>query len=100
MSRVTIAMLIAGAIAGVPAASFGGAEEGKAVYMKKCHVCHSLGADRGKKAELGGPMDGVGAKHDAESLRAYTVDPKSRKPDSKMPKISLTDQELRTWSSS
>lgn len=71
-----------------------GADEGRAVYTKQCHVCHSLGDDRGKLADKGGPLDGVGTKRDAAWLKGYLQDPKSAMPDAKMPKMKLTDQQL------
>lgn len=87
-----IAGLIAiGACAGI---AWGGADEGKAAYEKKCKVCHSLKGDAGKMADKGGPLDGVGAKRDAEWLKKYLTDPKSAIPDAKMPKMKLEAQEL------
>jgi nitric oxide reductase subunit C len=74
-----------------------GAEEGKALYPQKCKVCHSLAGDAGKMAEKGGPLDGVGAKRDAEWLTNYLRDPKSTLPDAKMPKMKMTDQELADY---
>lgn len=72
----------------------GGADEGKALYEKQCKLCHGIGADKGKMADKGGPLDGVGAKRDAAWLRKYLSDPKSAMPDAKMPKMKLTDQQL------
>jgi cytochrome c2 len=71
-----------------------GAAEGKAIYEKKCKVCHSIGGEGGSMKGEGGPLDGVGAKRDEAWLRAYVVDPKSRLPKSKMPKPGLTGQAL------
>ena len=45
-------------------------------------------------AKLGGALDGVGAKHDEAWLKAYIKDPKSKVPEAKMPKITLSDDEL------
>jgi mono/diheme cytochrome c family protein len=72
-----------------------GVDEGKALYEKKCKVCHSVGGDGGKMAHVGGPLDGVGKKHDAGWLEKYLADPKAAKPDSKMPKVKLTEPELK-----
>jgi mono/diheme cytochrome c family protein len=72
----------------------GGADEGKALYDKQCKVCHSVGDDKGKMADKGGPLDGVGTKRDAAWLKKYLTDPKSAMPDAKMPKMKLTDQQL------
>jgi len=72
-----------------------GAAEGKAAFAaKKCINCHSLGAEKGAMAKLGGPLDGVGGKRDAAWLKAYLSDPKSKIPDAKMPKASYGGQEL------
>ena len=71
-----------------------GAEEGKALYDQKCKACHAIGGDAGKMANLGGKLDGVGAKRDAAWLKAYLADPKSKTPEAKMPKVKLTDQQL------
>lgn len=68
--------------------------DAKALYDKKCKLCHSLGGEKGKKADLGGALDGVAAKRDDAWLRAYLKDPKSKIPDAKMPKVKLSDEEL------
>jgi nitric oxide reductase subunit C len=71
-----------------------GADEGKALYEKQCKICHSIAGDKGKMADKGGALDGVGAKRDAGWLKAYLQDPKSKTPDSKMPKMKLSDQQI------
>jgi cytochrome c6 len=70
------------------------AADGAAVYEKKCKSCHSIGGAGGPMAKMGGPLDDAGSKHDAAWLEAYFKDPKSKKPDAKMPKVSLTDDEM------
>ena len=70
------------------------ANDGKAVYEQKCKACHSIGGDSGKMANLGGKLDGVGAKHDADWLGDYIADPKSRMSDAKMPRLRLEAGEL------
>jgi nitric oxide reductase subunit C len=70
------------------------ATDAKELYDKKCQLCHSLAGEKGKKADLGGALDGVGAKHDEAWLREYLVNPKSKKPDSKMPKMTLSGEDL------
>ena len=64
------------------------------VYEKKCKLCHSVGGEGGKQAEKGGKLDGVGSKRDAAWLKAYIEDPKSKMPDTKMPKMKLAPEEL------
>jgi mono/diheme cytochrome c family protein len=71
-----------------------GSAEGKALYDQKCQACHAIGDQAGKMANLGGKLDGVGAKRDAAWLKAYIADPKSKMPDAKMPKVKLSDQEI------
>jgi len=80
--------------AGILHATIGRAEDGKALYDKKCKACHSIGDDKGKFADKGGPLDHVGSKRDEAWLKAYIADPKSKMPDAKMPKIKLSPAEL------
>ena len=70
------------------------AADGAAVYEKKCKTCHSIAGAGGPMAKMGGPLDGVAAAHDEAWLRGYITDPKSKKADSKMPKVSLPDDDL------
>ena len=90
-SRLVLAALLA---AGGASAARAGAAEGKAVYDQKCPACHSIAGQGGKMANLGGPLDGVGAKRDAAWLKVYIADPKAKLPEAKMPKPKLSDQEL------
>ncbi len=69
------------------------AADAKALFEKKCKVCHSIAGDGGAKKEVGGPLDGVGKKRDEAWLRAYFADPKSKIETSKMPKMKLEDDE-------
>ncbi|HLK10630.1 MAG TPA: c-type cytochrome [Candidatus Binatia bacterium] len=87
---VTAALLVAAMPLGAAAVS----DETKALYEKDCKACHSIAGEGGKMAKLGGALDDVGVKRDADWLRAYLKDPKSKMPDAKMPKVKLTDQEL------
>jgi len=68
--------------------------EAPPVYDKKCKACHSIGGVGGPMAKMGGPLDGVGAQRDAAWLKAFLKDPKSQMPNAKMPKVSLTDDEV------
>jgi cytochrome c5 len=69
------------------------AADGKAVYEKKCKMCHSIGGVGGPMAKNGGALDAVAAKGEA-FIKEYIKDPKSKKPDSKMPKAKLSDADL------
>lgn len=77
--------------------AWAGADEGKALYDQKCKVCHSIAGEKGKMADKGGPLDGVGAKRDEAWLKKYLSDPKSAMPDAKMPKMKMTEQELNDF---
>ena len=74
--------------------AYGGVEEGKALYEKQCKVCHSIKGDGGKMSDKGGALDGTGTKRDAKWLKSYITDPKAVIPDTKMPKMKLSDQQL------
>jgi nitric oxide reductase subunit C len=67
------------------------ADDGAALYEKKCKVCHSIGGVGGPKKDLGGALDDVGTKRDEAWLRAYFKDPKSKIENAKMPKLPLSD---------
>lgn len=86
---LAVMLLVGGALT----ASIVRAEDGKALYDKKCKSCHSIAGDGGKFADKGGPLDGVGGKRDEAWLRAYFADPKSKIPDAKMPRLKLTPAE-------
>jgi len=72
-----------------------GVDDGKQVFTdKKCITCHTLGDQKGAAAQLGGSLDKVGGQRDADWLKGYLVDPKSKIPEAKMPKQKLTEKEL------
>ena len=76
---------------GLPAIA---AEDGQALYEKKCKACHSIKGEGGKMKDKGGALDGIGGKQDAAWLKAYLADPKSKVPDAKMPKLKLEPAEI------
>lgn len=63
------------------------------LYKAKCELCHTINGVGGLKAELGGPLDGVGDQRDEAWLRAYFADPKSKIENAKMPKMPLSQAE-------
>lgn len=89
-------LLVVGLLTVVCAVASARAEDAKALYDKKCKVCHTLNGEAGKLAEKGGTLDHVGSKRDEAWLRAYFADPKSKIPDAKMPKLKLTPAEWDT----
>ena len=70
------------------------AEAAPAIYTKKCELCHTIAGKGGKKADVGGPLDGVGSKRDEAWLRKYIPDPKSAMEDAKMPKFNLAPADM------
>jgi len=88
-----VAVATIAVLAGATSA-WAGAAEGKAAYEKQCKVCHSVAGEGGKMEKTGGPLDGVGAKRDAAWLKAYVTDPKSKVPESKMPKLKVAPNDL------
>jgi cytochrome c2 len=89
---VALVVLALGAVPSAAGAS-GDAAAGEAVYKaQKCSMCHQVAGQGGK---MGGSLDGVGSKHDAEWLRKFTKDPKAVDPKAKMKAYpALTDKEL------
>jgi nitric oxide reductase subunit C len=94
---VLASIAVAGLSAATATRAWAGADEGKALYEQKCKVCHSIGNERGKMADKGGPLDGVGSKRDAAWLTKYLTDPKSVMPEAKMPKMKMTDAEIADY---
>lgn len=70
-------------------------ESGKKLYNDQmCNLCHSLAGEVGQMAHVGGPLDGVGEKRDADWIKRYVKDPKSVIPGSQMPPTGLSDQQI------
>ncbi|HVM96895.1 MAG TPA: cytochrome c [Candidatus Acidoferrales bacterium] len=69
------------------------AADAPGAFDKKCKMCHSVGGAGGPMAKNGGPLDGIGAKHDAEWFKGFLADPKSKNDKAKMPKVTLSPEE-------
>jgi len=68
--------------------------KGEKVYGdKKCAVCHAI---KGRGSKAGPDLSTVGAKRDANWLKAFLKDPKATNPRSKMMSFKGTDEELET----
>lgn len=61
------------------------------LFNTTCIACHSLD---GQGGQVGPALDGVGGRRDAAFLRAWLEDPAAVKPDSRMPKLPLTDGQI------
>lgn len=59
---------------------------------KKCATCHGVGGTGGKK---GPDISHIGSKLTREELIVWISDPQAKKPDTKMPKPRITEQELK-----
>lgn len=64
------------------------------LYNTKCKVCHSIGANAGPMAQVGGPLDGVGTKRDEAWIRAYLLNPSSKIDNAKMKPVVMPDEEF------
>ena len=90
--RIMLAMVLMAGLWGTVFAA-GDPTSGAAVYKaSRCSMCHQIGGAGGK---MGGVLDGVGSKRDADSLRKIIKDPKSVDPKSRMKAYpSLSDKEM------
>jgi nitric oxide reductase subunit C len=80
----TVAVSSAG---GAPVAS----TDRPAVFNQMCVACHALG---GQGGQVGPALDGVGSRLDRAGLIRWLSDPLVVKPDSKMPKLPLTPEQI------
>ncbi len=61
------------------------------VFNQTCVACHAL---HGQGGNIGPILDGIGSRRDANFLRSWLMDPVAMKPDSKMPKLPLSNEEI------
>jgi len=61
------------------------------IFNQMCIACHTL---QGQGGKIGPVLDGVGSRRDATFIRAWLKDPVAIKPDSKMPKLPLTENDI------
>jgi len=61
------------------------------VFNQMCVACHALG---GQGGVVGPALDGVGSRYDAAYISRWLKDPIAVKPDSRMPKLPLTDGQI------
>lgn len=62
------------------------------IFNQMCVACHSL---NGQGGSVGPALDGVGKKFDADYIAKWLKDPLSVKPDSKMPKLPLSEGDVK-----
>jgi nitric oxide reductase subunit C len=61
------------------------------VFNQTCTACHSV---NGQGGQVGPALDDIGRKFDQDYLARWLKNPMSIKPDSKMPKLPLTEKEI------
>lgn len=61
------------------------------IFQQMCVACHSIAGSGGN---VGPALDGVATRYDSDYLKRWLMDPLSVKPDSKMPKLPLSDEDL------
>ncbi len=61
------------------------------LFKTICTACHSVGGEGGK---VGPPLDVIGNKFTRDDLKAWISDPQKIKPDTTMPKIDMTAEQL------
>jgi nitric oxide reductase subunit C len=61
------------------------------VFNQICVACHTL---NGQGGNIGPALDGIGDRRDLAYLTAWLKDPLAVKPDSKMPKMPLSDSDI------
>lgn len=66
--------------------------ERPAIFGQMCTACHTL---QGAGGTVGPALDGVGSRFDQEYLKKWISDPVAVKPDSKMPKLPLTEKDIQ-----
>ncbi len=66
-----------------------------AVYSQTCAACHSL---NGQGGQVGPALDGIGKRRDLAYIESWLRDPMAIKPESKMPKLPLTEEEIKSLS--
>lgn len=62
-----------------------------AIFGQVCIACHSLG---GAGGQVGPALDGVGLRLSHDELRRWLEDPAAFKPESRMPKLPLSPQQI------
>lgn len=67
--------------------------EAPTTFKQMCVACHSV---RGQGGQIGPALDGVKTRRDTEYLTNWLHDPLAIKPDSRMPKLPLTEEDITT----
>ncbi|NEV63963.1 c-type cytochrome [Thiorhodococcus minor] len=91
----TLGPLILLTLCGPVHALDGEAAAGKQIYDEQmCNLCHRLAGESGPMAHVGGSLDGLAQRRDADWIRRYLKNPQSVIPESQMPPSPLTDPQI------
>ena len=92
-SVAPMTLVLAAAVALAVPAMAGDAAAGKEAHKThKCSMCHQIEGAGGK---MGGALDDIGSKKDADTLKKYIKDPKSVNDKAKMKAFpDITDKDL------
>jgi nitric oxide reductase subunit C len=89
--RASVVLAVAAGLS-VPVLAGDAAAGAEAYKANKCSMCHQIGGQGGK---MGGALDDVGTKRDADWLKKYIKDPKSVDPKAKMKAFpTISDKDL------
>ena len=61
------------------------------IFSQMCIACHAL---NGRGGNVGPTLDGVGSKFDVQYITKWLSDPAAIKPDTKMPKLPLSEKDI------
>jgi mono/diheme cytochrome c family protein len=95
MTFAAAAVALAASAAAQPAGD--GSDPGRALFVSQgCYGCHRLGA---AGTPIAYDLSHIGRKYTEAELRAWLRDPKQQKPTAHMPRLALTEEEIRALAS-
>ena len=67
-------------------------QSGREIFFTQCHGCHTLG---GAGTPIAPDLSHVGARLSREDIERRLRDPRTHKPDARMPKLNLSEAEVQ-----
>lgn len=93
LSRTVVALALLGIASCAVAQPARDGEPGRAVFFSQgCYGCHRLGV---AGTPIAHDLSHVGRKYTEAELARWLRDPASQKPNAHMPRLALTDEEIR-----
>jgi mono/diheme cytochrome c family protein len=93
LTRTAVALALLGIVSCAVAQPARDAEPGRTVFFSQgCYGCHRLGA---AGTPIAHDLSHVGRKYTEAELARWLRDPASQKPNAHMPRLALTDEEIR-----